>query len=71
MGYLVGKSININTEVPILCKEIPNKIVIALLDPSRVFISSQCHMSVSQSVKGEWSVAERTTFMKYICNERS
>ena len=23
------------------------------------------------SVKGEWSVAERTTFMEYLCNERS
>ena len=21
--------------------------------------------------KGEWSVAERTTFMEYLCNERS
>ena len=24
-----------------------------------------------QMNKGEWSVAERTTFMEYICNERS
>ena len=24
-----------------------------------------------KKIKGEWSVAERTTFMEYLCNERS
>ena len=31
----------------------------------------QVPLVIHYTIKGEWSVAERTTFMEYICNERS
>jgi len=28
-------------------------------------------MTICDGLKGEWSVAERTSFMEYLCNQRS
>ena len=43
--------------------------LIALLEPLPL-LQEPSSVSISHG-KGEWSVAERTTFMEYLCNESS